>query len=407
MRPQHGSVPQTLSAAGNPTRVTGGTEPSLPAGAQRGAAHPRPRARPGALSAPHAHRAEPSTAAAERRSLRSRGGPGLPGRAAGPGVAKEHRPGPPRPAPPPWRCASPPTSHGSSRSCRHCRRGWKRRRRPGSERWRRLGRRAARPRSCGPRRSGRGCRSRSSTSPPVRPRPAAPPVRGVARTLRRPCRSLPGDPEAGELGLAAVPGRQAAFRQGLEAAVRYARAVGCPRIHVMAGRVPLGTDRAAVAGEMETTFIENLRYTADLLSQEDMIGLLEPINNRITDPRYYLNTPHQAAAILEKVGRPNLKLQLDLFHCQIMDGNLSRNLETYFPLIGHIQIAQVPGRHEPDSPGELNFPYIFELLESLGYTGYVGCEYAPKGDTLEGLGWLRSYWESRGLQHGGTSKAAK
>ncbi|NWV59403.1 HYI isomerase, partial [Malurus elegans] len=217
----------------------------------------------------------------------------------------------------------------------------------------------------------------------------------------------PGDQEAGELGLAAVPGRQAAFRQALEAAVHYARAVGCPRIHVMAGRVPLGTDRAAVAGEMETTFIENLRYAADLLAQEDMIGLLEPINSRITDPRYYLNTPQQAAAILEKVGRPNLKLQLDLFHCQIMDGNLSSNLEKYFPLIGHIQIAQVPGRHEPDSPGELNFPYIFELLESLGYAGYVGCEYAPKGDTLEGLGWLRSYWESRGLQHGGTSKEAK
>uniref|UniRef100_A0A8C3XYA3 Putative hydroxypyruvate isomerase n=1 Tax=Catharus ustulatus TaxID=91951 RepID=A0A8C3XYA3_CATUS len=195
----------------------------------------------------------------------------------------------------------------------------------------------------------------------------------------------PGDPEAGELGLAAVPGRQAAFRQALEAAVRYARAVGCPRIHVMAGRVPLGTERAAVAGEMETTFIENLRYAADLLSQEDMIGLLEPINNRITDPRYYLNTPHQAAAILDKVGRPNLKLQL----------------------VRVWVIAQVPGRHEPDSPGELNFPYIFELLESLGYTGYVGCEYAPKGDTLEGLGWLRSYWESRGLQHGGTSEAAK
>ncbi|NXS69138.1 HYI isomerase, partial [Pandion haliaetus] len=216
-----------------------------------------------------------------------------------------------------------------------------------------------------------------------------------------------GDREAGEMGLAAVPGRQAAFRQGLATAVQYAKAVGCPRIHLMAGRVPLGADRAAVAGEMETTFIENLRYAAGLLAQEDMIGLVEPINNRITDPRYYLNTPHQAAAILEKVGRPNLKLQLDLFHCQIMDGNLSRNLETYFPLIGHIQIAQVPGRHEPDSPGELNFPYIFELLESLGYTGYVGCEYAPKGDTLEGLGWLRTYWESRGLQHGGTSKAAE
>ncbi|EOB08140.1 Putative hydroxypyruvate isomerase, partial [Anas platyrhynchos] len=176
------------------------------------------------------------------------------------------------------------------------------------------------------------------------------------------------------------------------------------RIHLMAGRVPQGADRAAVAGEMEATFIENLRYAADLLAQEDMVGLVEPINSRITDPRYFLNTPQQAVAILEKVGRPNLKLQLDIFHCQIMDGNLSRNLETYLPLIGHIQIAQVPGRHEPDSPGELNFPYIFELLESLGYNGYVGCEYTPKGDTVEGLGWLRSYWESRGLQPGGTSK---
>uniref|UniRef100_A0A8V5GB45 Putative hydroxypyruvate isomerase n=1 Tax=Melopsittacus undulatus TaxID=13146 RepID=A0A8V5GB45_MELUD len=200
----------------------------------------------------------------------------------------------------------------------------------------------------------------------------------------------PGDQEAGEMGLAAVPGRQAAFRQGLAAALQYAKAVGCPRIHLMAGRVPQGADRAAVAVEMETTFVENLRYAADLLAQEDMIGLVEPINNRITDPRYYLNTPHQAAAILEKVGRPNLKLQLDLFHCQIMDGNLSRNLETFFPLIGHIQIAQVPGRHEPDSPGELNFSYIFQLLESLGYTGYVGCEYAPKGE------WTCRWFEPHG-----------
>ncbi|XP_062438109.1 putative hydroxypyruvate isomerase isoform X1 [Rhea pennata] len=217
----------------------------------------------------------------------------------------------------------------------------------------------------------------------------------------------PGDPDKGEKGLGAVPGRQSAFREGLARAVQYAKAVDCPRIHLMAGRVPVGADRAAVAGEMETTFIENLRYAADILAQEDMIGLIEPINSRITDPRYFLNTPHQAAAILEKVGRPNLKLQLDIFHCQIMDGNLSRNLETYFPLIGHIQIAQVPGRHEPDSPGEVNFPYLFQLLESLGYTGYVGCEYAPKGDTVEGLGWLRSYWESRGLRHGETGKATE
>uniref|UniRef100_A0A8C0ESK1 Hydroxypyruvate isomerase (putative) n=1 Tax=Bubo bubo TaxID=30461 RepID=A0A8C0ESK1_BUBBB len=158
-------------------------------------------------------------------------------------------------------------------------------------------------------------------------------------------------------------------------------------IHLMAGRVPPGTDRAAVAGEMETTFIENLRYAAALLAQEDMIGLVEPINNRITDPSYYLNTPHQGKALPKVSFRGE-----DLFHCQIMDGNLSCNLETYFPLIGHIQIAQVPGRHEPDSPGELNFPYIFELLESLGYTGYVGCEYAPKGE------WARSRWRKRSKQ---------
>ncbi|KAM9129351.1 putative hydroxypyruvate isomerase isoform 1-T1 [Pangshura tecta] len=208
----------------------------------------------------------------------------------------------------------------------------------------------------------------------------------------------PGDEDKGEKGLGAVPGRQAAFREGLALAVKYAKSLGCPRIHLMAGRVPAGTERAAMALEMEATFIENLRYAADILAQEDVMGLLEPMNSRITDPRYFLTTPHQAAAILEKVGRPNLRLQLDIFHCQIMDGNLTQNLEMYFPLIGHIQVGQVPGRHEPDSPGEVNFPYLFQLLESLGYEGYVGCEYSPQGDTLEGLGWLHAYWESRGRQ---------
>uniref|UniRef100_A0A452J1C7 Xylose isomerase-like TIM barrel domain-containing protein n=1 Tax=Gopherus agassizii TaxID=38772 RepID=A0A452J1C7_9SAUR len=172
----------------------------------------------------------------------------------------------------------------------------------------------------------------------------------------------------------------AAFREGLALAVKYAKTLGCPRIHLMAGRLPAGTKQAAMALEMEATFIENLRYAADILAQEDMTGLLEPMNSRITDPRYFLTTPHQAAAILEKVGRPNLRLQLDIFHCQIMDGNLTRNLEMYFPLIGHIQVGQVPGRHEPDSPGEVNFPYLFQLLESLGYEGYVGCEYTPQGE---------------------------
>ncbi|ETE66410.1 putative hydroxypyruvate isomerase, partial [Ophiophagus hannah] len=201
------------------------------------------------------------------------------------------------------------------------------------------------------------------------------------------------------MGLGAVPGRQPEFREGVALAVKYAKELKCPslykkqltelssalmqlyafRIHLMAGRFPTGAKRDAGSTEMEATFIENLKYAADILKQENLIGLLEPINNQISDPNYFLTTPQQAAAILEKVGRPSLKLQLDIFHCQIMNGNLTQNLKTYFPIIGHIQIAQVPERHEPDSPGELNFHYLFQLLESMNYSGYIGCEYKPKG----------------------------
>ncbi|XP_061488649.1 putative hydroxypyruvate isomerase [Rhineura floridana] len=212
----------------------------------------------------------------------------------------------------------------------------------------------------------------------------------------------PGNQEKGDMGLGALPGRQPEFREALALAVKYAKALKCPRIHLMAGRIPVGVEREAASAEMEATFIENLRYAADILVQENLLGLVEPINSRITDPRYFLTTPEQAAAILKKVGSPSLKMQLDIFHCQIMDGNLTQNLEKYFPIIGHIQFAQVPARNEPDSPGELNFPYLFQLLESMGYSGYVGCEYKPKGDTLQGLGWLRSYWESHGLLDSGS-----
>ncbi|XP_075472189.1 putative hydroxypyruvate isomerase isoform X1 [Ascaphus truei] len=201
----------------------------------------------------------------------------------------------------------------------------------------------------------------------------------------------PGDPKAGELGLGAVPGRQDEFRAGLNQAVSWASHLGCNSIHIMAGRVPLGLERQGIAKEMEETFIENLMYAAEVLSQAGMVGLLEPINCRITDPRYFLNTPQHAVSILQKVGRPNLKLQMDLYHWQIMDGNLTQNMKTYFPLIGHVQIAQVPHRNEPDSPGELNFMYLFDLLEELGYQDYVGCEYKPQGDTLTGLGWMETY----------------
>lgn len=173
------------------------------------------------------------------------------------------------------------------------------------------------------------------------------------------------------------------------------------RVHLMAGRVPQGAERAAVQGEMETVFLENLRYAAEVLAQENLVGLLEPINTRVSDPRYFLDTPQQAAAILQKVGRPNLQLQMDLFHWQIMDGNLTGNIRQFLPIVGHVQVAQVPGRGEPSSPGELNFPYLFQLLEDEGYQGFVGCEYRPQGDTVEGLNWLRAYWNKSGRPQAG------
>ncbi|XP_068822439.1 putative hydroxypyruvate isomerase isoform X1 [Capricornis sumatraensis] len=270
--------------------------------------------------------------------------------------------------------------------------------------------------------------------------PYAEPPEALARAAREAglrvvlINTPPGDREKGENGLGAVPGRQAAFREGLEQAVldvELGLRGGClldqrsipgrgavatrPRglvysaeimrlevkVHLMAGRVPKGADRTAVRGEMEVVFLENLRHAAEVLAQENLVGLLEPINTRITDPRYFLDTPQQAAAILQKVGRPNLQLQMDLFHWQIMDGNLTGNVREFLPIVGHVQVAQVPGRGEPDSPGELNFSYLFQLLEDEGYTGFVGCEYQPQGDTAEGLSWLRSYWEMRGRPQAG------
>lgn len=206
----------------------------------------------------------------------------------------------------------------------------------------------------------------------------------------------PGNLRGGDLGLGAVPGREQEFRQGLERAIEYAQALHCKRIHLMAGRVPQGSSRADMGKDMESIFIQNLEYAADLLSKRGIMGLIEPINTRITDPTYFLDSPHQAAAILKRVGKPNLMLQMDVFHWQIMDGNLTQNIMNYFPLIGHIQVAQVPERNEPDTPGEINYSYLWSVLERQHYHGFVGCEYRPAGGTAEGLGWLKDYWAQRG-----------
>lgn len=204
----------------------------------------------------------------------------------------------------------------------------------------------------------------------------------------------PGDLNTGDLGLGAVPGREKEFRQGLDLAVQYAKALDCRRIHLMAGRVPAGADRCAVAMEMEDTFVQNLKHAAGVLSKEGILGLIEPINTRITDPRYFLDSPHQAAVILQRVAHPSIRMQMDIFHWQIMDGNLTQNIRKYLPMTGHIQIAQVPDRHEPDSDGELSFSYLFKLLEELDYQDYIGCEYKPRRSTEAGLGWIRRYWSS-------------
>ncbi|XP_047231717.1 putative hydroxypyruvate isomerase isoform X1 [Girardinichthys multiradiatus] len=152
----------------------------------------------------------------------------------------------------------------------------------------------------------------------------------------------PGDVKAGDLGLGAVPGRELEFRQGLDLTLKYAKALNCKRIHLMAGRIPVDAHRATVSREMEDVFVQNLSYAADILSKEGITGLIEPINTRITEPRYFLDSPHQAAAILEKVGKKNIQLQMDIFHWQIMDGNLTQNMHKYFPIIASMNACCKP-----------------------------------------------------------------
>jgi len=195
----------------------------------------------------------------------------------------------------------------------------------------------------------------------------------------------PGDWEAGERGFAALPGREAAFRAGLEQAIAYAKMLGCARMHAMAGLVPSGADRA----RCHATYVSNLRYAAALTAAAGLTLLIEPINPRDV-PGYFLHTQAEAHAVVTEVGAPNLKVQMDLYHCQIVEGDVATKIRTYLPAVGHIQIAGVPERHEPDL-GELNYPYLFGLLDELGYSGWVSAEYRPRAQTSAGLGWAAPY----------------
>ncbi len=195
----------------------------------------------------------------------------------------------------------------------------------------------------------------------------------------------PGDQEAGERGLASLPGREHEFAAGVASALQYAQALGCRRLHVMAGVLP----RDADVDERERrlrVYQRNLRYACTEAAAQGVTVLVEPINPRDM-PGYLLTTQAEAHAIRTEVGAPNLKVQMDLYHAQIVEGDLTVKLRRWLSHIGHIQIAGVPDRGEPDV-GEINYAWIFRLLDELNYDGWVGCEYRPAHGTTEGLAWF-------------------
>ena len=195
----------------------------------------------------------------------------------------------------------------------------------------------------------------------------------------------PGDWAAGERGTASLPGRESEFRSGFERALDYASVLGNDRIHVMAGLLP----SEALRERHQAVYLENLGYAAEQAAKAGITVLIEPINTRDM-PGFFLNRQDQAQAIRKQVGAANLKVQFDFYHCQIVEGDVISRLRRDFAEVGHIQIAGVPDRHEPDL-GELNYAWLFEEIDRLGYTGWIGCEYRPKGDTSEGLQWLRNW----------------
>ena len=198
----------------------------------------------------------------------------------------------------------------------------------------------------------------------------------------------PGDWNAGERGLAALPGRERDFRASVDQALRYAERLNCTRLHVMAGIVAREAEREA----MRQTYLNNLGYAASRFADFGITLLLEPINDRDM-PGYLLNHQDEGHAVVAALARPNVKVQMDFYHAQIMDGDLWRRWQRGRDQIGHIQIAGVPERHEPDS-GEVHYAWLFEQLDAAGYAGWIGCEYVPRGDTVAGLAWAAPWLSS-------------
>ena len=193
----------------------------------------------------------------------------------------------------------------------------------------------------------------------------------------------PGDRE-GEFGLAAVPGREKDWQILFARALDYAAAIGAGAVHCLAGKVAPDQRPAA-----DRVYINNLAQAAGLAAEKSVTLLIEPINGR-DRPNYFLNHVEHAADVIAKAGKPNIRMQFDFYHAQIVGGDLIYRLEKYLPVIGHLQCAAVPVRHEPDG-GEINFPAVFEAVDRLGYGGWIGAEYRPRGRTEDGLGWAKNY----------------
>lgn len=193
-----------------------------------------------------------------------------------------------------------------------------------------------------------------------------------------------GDWAGGERGIACVPGRKEEFRVGVATALNYAKSLGTKSLHAMAGKAPLGAD----PNICREVLVENLSYAADAIAKEGLTLLLEAINTRDI-PGFFINTQAESEEVRRRVGALNLKLQMDLYHMQVMEGDLAQKLKKYVDVCGHIQIAGCPERNEPDT-GEIRYEYLFRLIDEIGYQGWLGCEYRPATATVDGLGWLRT-----------------
>ncbi|WP_345796464.1 hydroxypyruvate isomerase [Castellaniella sp. MT123] len=193
-----------------------------------------------------------------------------------------------------------------------------------------------------------------------------------------------GNWDAGERGIACHPDRVGEFKQGVATAIEYAQALNCPQVNCLAGKVPAGVDHATA----HRTFVENLRYAAAELKKAGIRLVMEPINT-FDIPGFFLSRTDQALAIIEEVGSDNLRIQYDIYHMQRMEGELANTIRTHLKSIGHIQLADNPGRNEPGT-GEINYPWLLRHIDKVGYTGWIGCEYKPAARTEDGLGWIQA-----------------